>query len=92
MKHLTFALILTLLSFNVYAASDNAATKKFTLGLGMYSSSVTYDTSVPDDKLSGASLSFGYAISDQIALRATYFSLEHKDNSNLESAGYDLLG
>ncbi len=92
MKFLSLLVVLFLFSFNTYAASDGAAMKPFSIGLGTYRSVITYDSAVAgDDKLSGGSLSFSYAISNQLAVRGSYFSLEHDDLSALESTGYDLL-
>jgi len=67
--------------------------KPFTIGIGTYATTIAYDNSLlKDDELSGFSLSFGYAVFDQFALRGSYFSLEHDDLSDLESKGIDLLG
>ncbi len=92
MKNLFLLLTLSLISFNAFSASNGETMKPFSIGLGTYRTVIAYDDSrAGDDKLSGGSLSFGYAVSDQFALRATYFSLEHDDSSALESTGYDLL-
>ena len=84
--------LLLLLSFNVYADSSDDVEKPFSIGIGTYGSVITYDQdSEEDDKLSGVSFSFAYAVSDIFALRGTYFSLDHDDLSALESKGVDLL-
>ena len=92
MKHISFLLALSLISFNAFAASGGGTVKPFSIGVGTYNSIIAYDNSqAADDELSGGALSFGYAVSDQFALKVTYFSLEHDDNSSIESTGYDLL-
>ncbi|MFV2004664.1 MAG: outer membrane beta-barrel protein [Gammaproteobacteria bacterium] len=84
--------LLLLLSFSVYASSDDEIDKQFSIGIGTYGSVITYDQDfAEDDKLSGFSVSFAYAVSDIFAFRGTYFSLEHDDLSALESKGIDLL-
>lgn len=93
MKHVSAFLLLIPLSLNVNIASAAEAVKPFTIGIGTYASTIAYDDSLlKDDELSGLSLSFGYAVSDQFAFRGSYFSLEHDDFSDLESKGIDLLG
>lgn len=90
MKKFPALLILLLLSFNA-SASDYVA-KPFSIGLGTYASVIAYDNAfIKDDEFSGLALSFGYAISNNIAFRGTLFSLEHDDYSNIDSSGYDLL-
>jgi hypothetical protein len=92
MKHISFLLVLSLISFDAFSASGGEQIKPFNIGLGTYRTVIAYDNALAtDDELSGGALSFGYAVSDQFALRATYFSLEHDDDSALESTGYDLL-
>ena len=92
MKHISFLLALSLISFNAFSASGGGVAKPFSIGVGTYRSVIAYDNSqAVDDELSGGALSFGYAVSDQFALKATYFSLEHDDNSSIKSTGYDLL-
>ena len=85
-------LIFLLSSFNTTAASAGEAEKPFSIGIGTYRTVIAYDNSLYDDQeLSGFSLSFAYAVSDMLALRGTWFSLEHDDFSDIESTGYDLL-
>lgn len=86
------ALLILLSSFNTTATFAGDAEKPFSIGIGTYSSIIAYDNSLyEDDELSGFSLSFAYAVSDMLAFRGTYFSLEHNDFSDIESTGYDLL-
>jgi len=92
MKHISSFLLLTFLSFAVFADSDGVVEKPFSLGIGTYRSVISIDApSTTDDELSGVAFTFGYAVSDMFALRGTYFSLEHDDFSDVESTGYDLL-
>ena len=92
MKYISAVLLLLFLSsISTIAAAE--AVKPFSIGLGTYASVIAYDDSrYEDDEFSGFSLSFGYAISDQVALRGSYFSLEHDDFSEIESRGFELLG
>ena len=93
MKHFNVFLLLTLLSLNAKVATATEAIKPFTIGLGTYASTIAYDNSLLEDvDFTGGAVTFGYAISDQFALRATIFSQENTDNSNFESSGFDLLG
>lgn len=92
MKQIFSLLLLLSLSVSANAGSENATLKPFSIGVGTYRSVIAYDNAfAEDDELTGISFSFGYAVSDQIAFRGTYFSLEHDDFSDLESTGYDLL-
>jgi hypothetical protein len=86
---LTFLL---LLSVSLNASADDGAMKQFNIGVGSYASVIAYDNTVyDDDRFAGLSVSFGYAATDQFALRATYFTLDHDDFSDFESKGLDLL-
>jgi hypothetical protein len=92
MKYLFALLPLLILSSNAIAEPDEAVDKRFSVGIGTYAAKIAYDNSnISDDDFSGGALSFAYAFTDQFALRATFFSLEHNDFSDLKSKGYDLL-
>lgn len=92
MKHITTFLLLLLVSLNTYAGSNGGVIKPFNIGVGSYASVIAYDNTVyDDDRFSGLSVSFGYAATDQFALRAIYFTLDHDDFSDFESKGLDLL-
>jgi len=92
MKYASAFLTLLILSSNAIADSGDTYEKHFSVGIGTYASTVAYDNSYySDDDFSGGALSFAYAFTDQFALRATFFSLEHDDVSDLESKGYDFL-
>ena len=85
--------ILPFLIVSFGANADNAALKPFSLGVGLYQSVVSVDDAqYANDELSGLGFSLGYSFSDQFAIRATYFSLEHDDFSEVDSSGYDLVG
>lgn len=93
MKHVSAFVLLISASFNSYADSSVETVKPFTIGIGTYASTIAYDNALLDDvNFTGGAISFGYAISDQFALRASLFSQENTDNSNFESKGFDLLG
>ncbi len=85
--------ILPFLIVSLGAHADNTVVKPFSLGVGLYQSVISVDDALyANDELSGLGLSFGYSISDQFALRGTYYSLEHDDFSEVDSSGYDLVG
>ena len=93
MRHIPASLLLASLSLNANVTAAAETMKPFTIGIGTYFSTITYDNSlIKDDDFSGLALSFGYAVSDQFAFRGNYFSLENDDFSDLESKGIDLLG
>ena len=91
MKFYLSILLFLIVSFT--ANADNTFVKPFSLGLGLYQSVISVDDArYADDELSGLGFSLGYSISDQFALRGTYYSLEHDDFSEVDSSGYDLVG
>ena len=91
MKHL-FSLLILSISFNAFADFDATAEKPFSLGVGTYRSVIAVDDPFyQDDELSGIAFTFGYAVSNNVAFRGTYFSLEHDDFSDIESTGFDFL-
>ncbi len=93
MRSLPAFFIFLFTSFNVHAHFDDYTEKPFNVGAGIYKSVISVDEPFSEDhELSGYAFSVGYAITDQFALRATFFSLEHDDFSNIDSNGYDLLG
>ncbi len=90
MKYIT--LLLLLVSFNTFAAPSGSAVKPFTIGAGTYVSVLAFDDAVTEDaEFSGIALSLGYALTDHIAFRGTYFSTENDDTSVNTSKGIDLL-
>lgn len=93
MRNSLVVLSLLFLSSNAFSATGSDLSRPFSIGVGTYASIIAYDEStLKDDEFSGLALSFTYAFSDQFAARATLFSLEHDDISNLDSKGYDILG
>ena len=93
MKYLPVLSTLFVLSSSAIADSTDDVSKPFNIGIGTYASVIAYDdATLKDDKFSGGALSFTYAFTDQYAARATLFSLEHDDFSDITSKGYDLLG
>ena len=88
-----FFLATTFVSSFAHAATGDPVDKRFSLGVGTYSTVIAYDDSfLADDEFSGISLSFAYAVSDVLSLRATYFSQDHDTFSSIESTGFDFLG
>lgn len=93
MKYLPALSFLFVLSGSAMADATNDVSKPFNIGIGTYASVIAYDdATLKDDEFSGAALSFTYAFTDQFAARATLFSLEHDDFSDITSKGYDVLG
>ena len=91
MKYLSAFFITLFISFNVHADYYDYVEKPVSLGFGIYNSTIAFDSpGFEDDELSGIGFSLGYSISDQFALRMTYFSLEHDDFSDIDSTGFDL--
>jgi hypothetical protein len=92
-KYLSALSTLFLLSSSAIADTTDDISKPFSVGIATYASVIAYDdATLKDDEFSGAALSFTYAFTDQFAARATFFSLEHNDISDIESKGYDFLG
>ena len=93
MNKLSALFILLFLSASASAHPYGEALKHFTVGFASYNSVVTVedpDDNTEDYEIYGFAASVGYAISDQFALRATFFSQE-EDDSEFDSSGYDLL-
>jgi len=82
----------SLLTFSISAAESNQAIKLWNVGIGSYATTVNVDSNNRDKEIEfdGLNFSTGYAFSDKMAIRATYFSLEHTDDSELKSSGIDL--
>ena len=93
MKSLSAFFIILFTSFTAHADYYDYVEKPVSLGFGLYNSTIAFDSpGFEDDELSGVGFSFGYAITDQFALRISYFSLEHDDFSEIDSTGFDLTG
>lgn len=81
-----------LFSLNV-SANDTIESKPWNIGIGSYASSVNVDSTRGDEDIdfSGFNLTGSYAFSDNVAIRASYFSLDNDDFSALESTGFDVV-
>jgi hypothetical protein len=86
--HTLIAVTALLISTSLHA--QEGVPKHWQIGLGIYSSTISYNNT-SDDEFSGGAISATYAASDNIAFRGTIFSLEHDDLSELDSSGYDLV-
>jgi hypothetical protein len=83
--------VLTLLLLSFSSVADDAPVDKpFSLGAGFYRSILASDDFIDEVEFTGVAFSFGYAFTDQLAFRGTYFALEEVDFSELESKGFDL--
>lgn len=89
MKYISAFLVLFFISTSAFS---DYVEKPFSIGVGTYRSVIAYDDSFfQDDEFSGLALSFAYAVSNNLAFRANFYSLEHDDLSSFDSSGYDLL-
>ena len=87
---LTLISIISLTSASTLAEAQQE--KKFSIGLGVYALTLAYDdTTLTDDEFSGLAISAAYAFNDNVALKGTYYSLEHDDFNELEAKGLDLV-
>ncbi|TWX57031.1 hypothetical protein [Colwellia hornerae] len=82
----------SLLTFSVSAEESNQTIKLWSVGVGSYASTVNVDGKYGDEDIEfdGLNFSASYAFSDNTAIRASYFSLEYTDSSELESNGLDV--
>ena len=67
--------------------------KSWNIGLGSYANTINIDSSYRDEDIefSGLTITGSYSFSDNVAVRASYFSLENDDISAIESKGLDLV-
>lgn len=73
-----------------YANTDDS--NHWSVGAGRYAFTLASDNDrVKDDTSSGFNLTASYAFNNHFQVRATYFSLEHDDYSDIESTGYDFM-
>ena len=82
------AMTTLLISTSLHA--QEAVPKHWQVGLGLYTSAVSYNNT-SDDEFGGGAISASYAATDNFAFRGTLFSLEHDEFSEGESSGYDLV-
>jgi hypothetical protein len=67
--------------------------KKINIGVGTYGLVIANNSSVlDDDQLTGYTLSGQYAFTDMFALRAAYYALDHRDFTNIDANGFDVVG
>lgn len=97
----TLLSLTSLLSFNIFAETQSIANntnsspemKHLNVGIGSYASTINVDGRYGDEDLefSGFSFSGSYNLNDNVAFRASYYSLEWDESSELESSGFDIL-
>lgn len=93
MKH---SLISTALLAASYLTSNSALAegkqdnKHWQVGVGTYAVLIEADD-YGDDDFTGFNLSTTYAINDNFAIRAQYYSTEHDDVSDLDLSGFDFV-
>ncbi len=86
------SLLFLFVSLNVHAGNDAFSQKPFTVGGGVYVSTLGFDDATfQDEEYSGLGLSLGYAFTNFFAVRGTYFSQENDDFSDNTSKGIDLF-
>ena len=97
MKKFTLAAVAATALFTFSANAEEAPQapieKNWSVGIGTYATSFGADDGYGDDTttFSGYNFTSTYAFSDNFAVRAGYYTLEHEDFSNLESSGFDLV-
>jgi hypothetical protein len=85
-----FLVSFVLLMLPVSASGEQQ--KKINIGVGTYGLVIVNDSSVlDDDQLSGYTISGQYAFSDRFALRAAWYALDHRDFTNIDAQGFDLV-
>ena len=66
--------------------------KKWSVGIGSYATVISVDEyGSEDDEFTGGSITVRYAATENIALSAVFYGLEHEDVSAIEVSGIDLL-
>ena len=91
-KLITSTVLASSLLLSSLSYANNVDSKHWSVGAGTYAFSLASDNDrVRDDTSTGFNLNVGYAFNDHFQVRATYFSLEHDDRSDIESTGYDLM-
>jgi len=91
MKKSSIVFVLLLISANAVADSGEPVAKPFSIGIGTYADTVSFDRTFQDDKYRGLALSAGYVISNSFALRGTFFSLKDDASSDAKYKGFDLV-
>lgn len=88
------ATLLTLLfTLSIFTSTTQARSeKKLSVGLGTYAVIVAYsDPFTLNDEFSGIAVSATYATSNNMAFKATYYTLENNTVEVIDNTGYDLL-
>jgi hypothetical protein len=74
------------------AALSGEQQKKINIGVGTYGLVIVNDSTVlDDDQLTGYTISGQYGFSDMFALRAAWYALDHRDFTNIDVQGFDLV-
>lgn len=86
---LFFSFIICLLPLNLQAEE---VAKKLNLSIGSYALTIIYeDIFIADDTLGGTALSASYALSNNSALRGSFYSLSHDNFSAVDADGIDIM-
>ncbi|HED35476.1 MAG TPA: hypothetical protein ENJ08_14870 [Gammaproteobacteria bacterium] len=73
-------------------ATEADTNKNINIGLAGYALTIAYDdVFTADDDYSGTGISALYAISNNVAFRGTWYSIEHDDLPGLDNTGYDIV-
>lgn len=89
MPRLLLPIVLLMLPMAAFSGEQQ---KNINIGVGTYGLVIANDSTVlDDDQLTGYTLSGQYAFSDMFALRAAYYALDHRDFTNIDAQGYDLV-
>ena len=81
---------LSAIAFSMATSSAFAAEKRFSVGGGIYVSTLS-PSGYADEDFSGLALTGTAAFNNHFGVRLNLFSLEHDDVSSLDSSGFDLL-
>jgi hypothetical protein len=90
MRFIHAVVILSAFAFSVTTSSASAAEKRFSVGGGVYVSTMSA-SGYADDDFAGLALTGTAAFNNHFGVRLNLFSLEHDDLSGLDSSGFDLL-
>lgn len=80
----------SLLTSNTVLAQEEQDNKHWQVGVGTYAVVIEAED-YPDDDFTGFHLSSTYAFTDNVAVRAQYYSTEHDDESGLDLSGIDVV-
>lgn len=89
---ITSTILASSLFFTTQSFASNYDFTHWSVGVGSYAFTLSNDNRNSDDEdFGGLSITAAYAFNNHIQVRATYFSLENEDYSDLKSTGYDLM-